>query len=210
MRLIGMLDSPYVRRVAISLDFLAVEFVHEAKSVFTTFEEFKQINPVVKAPTLVCADGCVLMDSSLILLFVEQSLAQKKHLWPENSASLPYAYRAVSLSLAACDKGVQLIYEYNLRPKSAQYEPWLSRVSGQLRAALDGLESEIENRPMLFSTIGHASIASAIAWQFVDMQVSRVITLGSYPLLKALSEKMEELPEFKKYPPIGPGVRSEG
>jgi glutathione S-transferase len=60
MRLIGMLDSPYVRRVAISLEHLGVPFEHEAVSVFSTFEEFRGINPVVKAPTLVCDDGEVL------------------------------------------------------------------------------------------------------------------------------------------------------
>ncbi len=70
MRLIGMLDSPYVRRVAISLEFLGVAFTHEAVSVFSTFEQFQRINPVVKAPTLVCDNGDVLMDSSLILQFV--------------------------------------------------------------------------------------------------------------------------------------------
>ncbi len=48
MRLIGMLDSPYVRRVAISLDVLGINFLHEPVSVFTTFEKFKSITPVVK------------------------------------------------------------------------------------------------------------------------------------------------------------------
>lgn len=71
MLLIGMLDSPYVRRVAISLEYLNVSFEHKAVSVFGAFEEFKSINPVVKAPSLVCDDGEVLMESSLILQFVE-------------------------------------------------------------------------------------------------------------------------------------------
>ena len=71
MRLIGMLDSPYVRRTAIGLDALGVVFEHEAVSVFSTFEQFRQINPVVKAPTLICEDGGILMDSTLILQYAE-------------------------------------------------------------------------------------------------------------------------------------------
>lgn len=67
MKLVGMLDSPYVRRVAISLDLYGVEFEHQALSVFTTYDEFARINPVVKAPSLVLDDSTVLMDSSLIL-----------------------------------------------------------------------------------------------------------------------------------------------
>lgn len=57
MRLIGMLDSPYVRRVAVSLQLLGLPFRHESLSVFRAYEQFRAINPVVKAPTLVCADG---------------------------------------------------------------------------------------------------------------------------------------------------------
>lgn len=71
MKLIGMLDSPYVRRVAISLHLLDIPFEHEAVSVFRHFDAFKAINPVVKAPTLVLDDGTVLVDSSLILDYLE-------------------------------------------------------------------------------------------------------------------------------------------
>ncbi|WP_236269837.1 glutathione S-transferase N-terminal domain-containing protein, partial [Pseudomonas lactis] len=71
MKLVGMLDSPYVRRVAVSLELYGVDFVHEPLSVFSTYAEFAQINPVVKAPTLVLDDGTVLMDSSLILDYLE-------------------------------------------------------------------------------------------------------------------------------------------
>ena len=41
MKLVGMLDSPYVRRVAIALDQLDVPFEHEAVSVFSSFEQFQ-------------------------------------------------------------------------------------------------------------------------------------------------------------------------
>ena len=62
MQLSGMLDSPYVRRVAISLQLLGLRFEHQSVSVFRTFAQFRQINPVVKAPTLICDDAAVLME----------------------------------------------------------------------------------------------------------------------------------------------------
>ncbi|MFO5730153.1 glutathione S-transferase N-terminal domain-containing protein, partial [Klebsiella pneumoniae] len=37
MKLVGMLDSPYVRRVAISLELYGVAFEHQSLSVFSTF-----------------------------------------------------------------------------------------------------------------------------------------------------------------------------
>ena len=52
-----MLDSPYVRRATISIDLLGRPFEHRAVSVFTHFGEFQAIDPVVKAPSLICDDG---------------------------------------------------------------------------------------------------------------------------------------------------------
>ena len=134
MLLIGMLDSPYVRRVAISLRLLGLSFEHRSVSVFRAFAEFQAINPVVKAPTLVCHDGTVLMDSSLILQYAE-SLAAPRSLLPSDVPSLQADLRVIGLGMAACDKSVQLHYERTLRPPEKQHEPWVTRVTGQLLAA---------------------------------------------------------------------------
>jgi len=207
MKLIGMLDSPYVRRVAISLEMLHVPFEHEAVSVFSTFEVFQSINPVVKAPTLMCSDGEVIMDSSLILQFVEATLTEPKTLWSKDPASLQHEFRAVSLALAACEKSVQIVYERKLRPASAQYEPWIQRVSGQLLAAYVGLEQEVRGRPSVFKEARkQAAVTAAVAWQFTQSMLAELVPAGQHPELVALSERMEALPEFLKYPPSGPGV----
>lgn len=211
MRLIGMLDSPYVRRVAISLEFLGVPFEHEAVSVFSTFEKFRGINPVVKAPTLVCDDGEVLMDSSLILEYAEATKAGGRSLWPRDAAALQHALRAVGLALAACEKSAQITYERNLRPKEAQYEPWLARVTGQLLAAYVGLEGEVASRREAFAVArSQETIAAAVAWQFTQSMLAAVVPAPKHPALVALSARMEQTPEFLKYPPLGPGVPAGG
>jgi glutathione S-transferase len=205
-----MLDSPYVRRVAIAFDCLGVPFEHESVSVFRTFERFQSINPVVKAPTLVCDDGEVIMDSSLILQFVEATMSGGRSLWPEDPVELQHDFRAVSLALAACEKSVQTVYERNLRPAEAQYEPWLARVRGQLLSAYAGLEKEVAGRPAAFGRLSHASIAAAVAWQFTQSELASVVPAGRHPALSALSQSMERSPEFLRYPPFGPGVQASG
>jgi glutathione S-transferase len=40
IKLIGMMDSPYVRRVAISLELYGVEFESRPLSVFSSFDAF--------------------------------------------------------------------------------------------------------------------------------------------------------------------------
>lgn len=210
MRLIGMLDSPYVRRVAISLDVLGVEFTHEAVSVFSTFEEFKKINPVVKAPTLILDNSEVLMDSSLILQFIEWSIPKANSLWSDKVSQLAHQFRAVSLAMAACDKAVQFVYETQLKPASAQHAPWLARVNEQIASALSLLELEISRRQDDFGhRLNQENITSAVTWHFIHSMLPGITRQGNYPELERLSESMEATAVFIKYSAGGPGVKAQ-
>ncbi len=196
MKLIGMLDSPYVRRVAISLDLYGVDFEHEALSVFRTFDEFTQINPVVKAPTLVLDDGTVLMDSSLILAYLETLAPADKKLLPQQPTVLAQDLQVLGLALAACEKSVQIVYEHNLRPAEKLHAPWLERVSGQLLAAYGLLEKQLGDTQALTQ----ASITAAVAWSFSQFTVASVVKAEAFPNLKRHAERLEQHPAFKRYP----------
>lgn len=201
MQLIGMLDSPYVRRVAVSLQLLGLPFEHRALSVFRTFEEFRAINPVVKAPTLVCDDGAVLIDSTLILDYAE-TLADPRSLMPRGLAERRAALRAIGLALAACEKSVQLIYERELRPPEKRHEPWIARVTGQLDAAYRELEADLLRRgaPSEEERFGAAEVATAVAWQFTQSMLPGIIRESEYPRLRAMSAQAEQLPAFAAAP----------
>jgi len=202
MELIGMLDSPYVRRVAISLQLLGLRFEHQSISVFSTFALFQRINPVVKAPSLVCDDGEVLMDSTLILEYAETLATPSKSLRPAGIPGHQHALRVVGLALAACEKSVQIIYERNLRPAEKQHEPWVSRVTGQLLAAYDALESELHRRPLAVTsdTLNQAGVSAAVAWHFTQMMLPEVIIASDHPTLHEFSAQAELLPEFRAAP----------
>ncbi|MGY2178835.1 MULTISPECIES: glutathione S-transferase [Pseudomonas] len=196
MKLIGMLDSPYVRRVAISLDLYGVDFVHEPLSVFRSFDAFAQINPVVKAPTLVLDDGTVLMDSSLILDYLETLAPANKKLLAQQPAARARDLHILGLALAACEKSVQIVYEHNLRPAEKQHAPWLDRVSGQLLAAYSLLEKQLPDSEVLTQ----ASITAAVAWSFSQFTVASVVKADAFPNLRRHAERLEQHPAFKKYP----------
>ncbi|MDH6166133.1 glutathione S-transferase [Variovorax boronicumulans] len=202
MQLVGMLDSPYVRRVAISLRLLGTPFVHRPVSVFSTFEQFRAINPVVKAPTLVCDDGTVLMDSTLIVDYAE-ALAGRS-LMPADGASRLRALRMTGLALAACEKTVQIVYEHQLRPAEKLHQPWLDRVQGQLAAAYSALEREVAGLPPPAdeSTMTQGGVSSAVAWAFTQLMLPEAIAPGSFPALAAYSARAETLPAFLASPQV--------
>jgi glutathione S-transferase len=205
MQLIGMLDSPYVRRVAISLQLLGLPFEHRSISVFRTFDQFKGINPVVKAPTLVCDDGTVLMDSTLMLDYAEALAAAQgtgRSLMPGALAQRQQALRVIGLALAACEKSVQFIYEQTLRPAEKQHQPWLDRVQGQLLAACAALEAELKRVPLAATsdTIDQAGLTCAVAWQFLQQTRPGLVPVADHPVLQAYSQRVEQLPEFAAAP----------
>ena len=202
MRLIGMLDSPYVRRVAVSMRFMGLPFAHEPVSVFRHYDQFADINPVVKAPTLVTDDGVVLMDSTLILDHVERLAEPGRRLTPVAMPDHARSQRLIGLALAACEKSVQIVYERQLRPPEKLHQPWVERVHGQLLAAYGLLEAEIGSgdellfgeRPM------QADITLAVAWSFTLNMIPDLVSATDHPVLARFTARMEALPEFVATP----------
>lgn len=202
MQLIGMLDSPYVRRVAVGLQLMGVPFEHQSISVFRTFDQFSKINPVVKAPTLVCDDGTVLMDSSIILQYAESLASKKRSLLPSDPQALLHSLRVTSVALAAVDKSVSIIYEHMVRPADKVCESWLSRVTGQFLIALDELEAELQRAPLAaeHGSIAQEGVTVGVVWHFIQQMLPEIAVASRYPALEAYLAKTEALPEFQAAP----------
>ena len=201
MQLIGMLDSPFVRRVAITMQLLGIPYEHKPISVFSTYDRFRAISPVVKAPTLICDDGVQLIDSSLIIDHLE-SLAGRS-LMPPAPLERREALRLIGLALAACEKTVQIMHERRLRPADKQHEPWARRVTEQLVAALEGLEHAVEDAPLdCGENIGQASLTVAVTWRFTQLLVPELIVPAAFPALARHSDRAERLPAFIAAPPL--------
>lgn len=203
MKLIGMLDSPFVRRTAICMKLLGLEFEHQSLSVFRTYDEFRRINPVVKSPTLLLDDGQCLMDSTLILDYAETLANPRKTLMPRDPAARLHELKLIGLALAASEKSVQLVYEQKQRPADKQYEPWAARVSEQLHAAYAVLEKDITSRPLPTdpSRFSQASVSIAVAWRFTQMMLPDVVAETDYPALRLFAAFAERQPVFMQTQP---------
>ena len=199
MKLIGMLDSPYVRRTVVSAHLMNLAIDHEALSVFRDFEQFRSINPLVKAPTLVFDDGTLMVDSQLIVHYLEPLAAPSKRLTPTDPDLRGRNDRLTSIALAACDKSVQLYYELAMRPAALRWQEWINRVSNQLRASFVMLEENIGSTRWLCddNRLCHADVTAAIAWRFAGHVVPDAIAALDCPRLATLSVAAEALPAFQ-------------
>lgn len=200
IRLVGYMDSPFVRRVAVSAQYLGVPYQHEELSIFRDYEKFREINPLVKVPTLVTDDGQVLSESTLIIDYLE-NLAGKS-LMPSGAGDRAVALRVTGIALVASEKVAQLIYETKQRPEEKQHKPWIERLSDQLNGAIGLLEGAVGSGGAWLSgnDITQADITVAITWRFVQNVFPDRIPADDYPGLQAFSARAEALPEFVACP----------
>jgi glutathione S-transferase len=200
LRIIGYMDSPFVRRVAISARFLGVPYAHEELSIFRDFDKFQQINPLVKVPTVIAADGQVLVDSTLIIDYLEH--LSGKSLMPEDSAARCNALRVIGIGLVAGEKVAQLIYETRQRPEEFQHGPWIERLDQQLAGAVELLEQAVGNGDewLAGGDLGQADITTAIMWRFVQHILPEQFVAGAYPGLVTHSARAEAHPHFVACP----------
>ena len=201
MKLIGYMDSPFVRRVAVMAQFFGVKYEHVELSVFRDFEALREINPLVKVPTWVCDDGQVLVESGLIIDYIESSSGSDR-LMPSDEAGYIRALNIIGTAMVANEKLVQLIYELKHRPEDKQHPPFIDRLKTQLTGALDRLESEVgTGNEWIFGTqIFEPDVTAAIAWRFSQLQFPEAAPVENYPGLAELSRRAEALPEFQACP----------
>jgi len=202
MKLVGMLDSPFVRRLAITMRMLGIEFDHESRSVVAGYESFKDVNPLAKVPTLILDDGEMMIESSLIIAHVEALVGRS--LIPADLDEQRRAYQIIAVALLGMDKVVARIYETEMRPEEYQYGAWLQRILEQIAAAFDWLEEAvagIEDGKWFFGDeISQADISSAVAWRFLQFSAPSEAKTEERPALVAFGERAEALPEFVACP----------
>ena len=198
MKLVGMLDSPYVRRLAITMQMLGIDYEHESRSVVFGYETFKDVNPLARVPTLVLDDGEMMIESSLIISYLEAMAGRS--LIPDDLDNKRRAYQVIGVALSGMDKIAQRIYETKMRPEESQYGPWLNRLLEQIAESFDWLEGAVAgigDGPWFFGDeISQADISTAVAWRFLNFSAPGEARPESRPALVAFGEKAEALPEF--------------
>lgn len=207
MVLIGMLDSPFVRRVAITMQVLGIDYQYRPLSIFESFEEFRSVHPLVKAPTLVCDDGEMLVDSTLIIDYLELLVGPEKSLMPKDASARRTALQQIGEALVAMEKVIQLVDEKTQRPADVQHEPWINRLEQQVISAAGLMEASVEaaiesgNDWLSGTDPMQADITTAVAWDFIRRMASSTIRSANHPYLIEYSERAEALPAFLACPP---------
>jgi glutathione S-transferase len=199
MLLIGMLDSPFVRRVAVSMKLLQMPFEHGNWSVGRDFERIRGYSPLGRVPALVLDDGTVLAESAALLDFLDQQVGPERALLPSAGAPRRDALQLMALAIGAAEKGREQIYERSFRPAEKRHQPWLDRCAQQMHGALAAIEQVASARQgqwLVGERMTQADITATCCFAFLHESVPVADAAQRYPALAAVAARCEQLPAF--------------
>jgi glutathione S-transferase len=194
MILVGQYDSPFVRRVAVSLRVLGLTYEHDTRSVFADFDAMRRVNPLGRIPSLVLDDGEVLLDSAAILDWIDQSVGPERALVPVTGRERRSVLSRVALATGAIDKAGAAAAERLMRPSAYRWPEWIERCRTQAAGAIEALAAESWASA---ARLDQAQITTACMIRYVRMADPDLMPPDRYPALDALSERCEARPEFK-------------
>lgn len=196
MILVGQYDSPFVRRVGISLHVLGMAFTRDTRSIFSDFDAMMRINPAGRIPSLVLDDGTVVIDSAAILDWLDNKVGPGRALTPPDGVERMRALKLTALATAAIEKAGAACYERVMRPERYRWPEWIARCRRQATGAIQALAEE--HWP---EKLDQAQITTACMVRHIRLIDSELMPSGRYPLLEALSDRLERRPEFRQtYP----------
>jgi glutathione S-transferase len=199
MILVGQYDSPFVRRVAVSLRALGFTYEHDTRSVFADFGAMRRINPLGRIPSLVLDDGEVLLDSAAILDWLDQSVGPQQALVPVEGQERRSVLRRVALATGAIDKAGAAALERLVRPSAYRWPEWIERCRTQAAGAIEALAAECWPSA---GRLDQAQITTACMIRYVRMADPDLMPPDRYSSLDALSALCEARPEFAATYPV--------
>lgn len=194
MILVGQYDSPYTRRVAISLMALGIPYEHDTRSVFGDFESMRKTNPLGRIPSLILGDGMVLIDSAAILDWIDEGVGPERALIPPSGLARRDALQRIALANGAVDKiGGGRNYESMIRPSRYRWPEWIERTTVQGLGALAALDALAWPK----ANLDQAQITAGCAIDYVRVTAPELMPDGKYPTLDTLWRRLSVRPEFQ-------------
>jgi glutathione S-transferase len=201
MILIGQYDSPFVRRVGIAMRLYEMPFEHRPWSTFGDADKIRPYNPLIRVPTLVLDDGDVLIESQVIIDYLDRLVGPERAMFPVSEPGRHRALKIAALATGLSDKAVSLFYETVLHKGKDVSALWVERCKAQIEGVLGVLEQDRAARTSehwFGNSIGHADVAVAASLRHFNDAHPGLIDMADYPALSAHSARLEAMPVFQE------------
>ena len=200
MILTGQYDSPFVRRVAVTLHHYGLPFERRILSVFTDFEAVLAVSPLGKVPVLSLDDGETLFDSRMILDYLDGRAGDTHCLVPTGEPARRQVLRIEAVALGLAEKGYERGVEFVRKAEGKTDPAWTDRAKRQLLSGFAWLEA-LRPDPWLYGErMTRADVTAATALTFLREKQPELFAGDPCPALMAHRERCEALPPFTAAP----------
>jgi glutathione S-transferase len=200
MKLIGSLNSPFVRKVRVVLAEKKIEYGFEVDSPWTPESNVSRFNPLGKIPALVLDDDIVLFDSRVISEYLD-NVAPNNKLMPSPNRERTEVKRWEALADGVCDAAVLAYLEKN-RPEAQQSADWIARQHDKIIRGLGFMAGQIgENQWCMGTHFTLADISVGCALAYLDFRFPEIDWRKTHPHLEQLYDKLMRRPTFAETAP---------
>jgi glutathione S-transferase len=198
--LIGQYDSPFVRRVAVTLHYYGVAFERRVLSTFADFDAMLELSPLGKVPVFMRPDGECLWDSRAILDFLHTRASPERRLLPQEEPARHHILRVESVALGLAEKTYERLLERARRAPGTQDPAWMARLERQITSALAWLEAQRPDPFFRGKTLTVADVTAAIALTYIQEKLPQLAPSGIYAALEPHRATCEAMAAFKAAP----------
>jgi glutathione S-transferase len=201
MILVGQFDSPFVRRVAVTLNHYHMPYTRNPLSVFRNVAEMQKINPLVRVPALILEDGETLIDSSAIIDYLDEKAGPARALTPAHGPERRKVLQPVAIATGTSEKAVALFFERLFHSDKHINRDFEKRMQSQIEASLARLESDCGTPWFHDAHMSQADVSIGCMLGHLKMRVPEAFPANKYRKLHALSQHCEMREEFVKARP---------
>lgn len=200
MKLVGQYDSPFVRRVAVTLHFYGIPFERDPKSIFGDREALSVLNPLIRVPALILDDGEVLIDSGAILSYLDE-IAASPTLTPSSGKARREVLQAMALSTGISEKVVALYFERYHHTRASRSSAWEDDCMYKIRSGLSELERRCSTPWYRGEELTQADVTIVCMLSHLLLRFPELFSPTEYPRLSALSTRCEAEEAFMRSKP---------
>ncbi len=197
MKLIGSLASPYVRKVRVVLAEKKLDYQIQLENVWSADTSIHLVNPLGKVPCLVMEDGYVMVDSRVIVEYLD-TLTPVCKLLPPNGRERADVKNWEALADGVIDAGVAVRLERTQRPPELQSAPYIDRHLAKVARGLASLSNRVADSPWctgLHYSLADVAVGCMLGW--LDFRFPEIDWRTPHPNLARLYDRLHERPSFR-------------
>ncbi|QJD90204.1 glutathione S-transferase [Duganella dendranthematis] len=197
MKLIGSLASPYVRKVRVVLAEKKLDCQFELENVWAADTIINQFNPLGKVPSLIMEDGTVMIDSRVMVEYLD-TLTPVCKLLPPNGRDRADVKCWEALADGMLDAAVSVRLERTMRPPEQQSEEWMARQMRKVELGLKTLSDKLGEQAYcngIHYSLADVAVGCTLGW--LSFRFPDIAWRDDYANLAKLYDKLSERQSFK-------------